>query len=264
MNARRLLTSALLAIGLAGGFVHASDEPNPASTPGPGEPTLAEVRRLTERFRDVNVALAEGYIRDPFDMCETAEMMGRPAALGAMGIHFFRPDLLGITRPPSPRVSWHRDAHGLSATEHSDLRAQGRRIARARRRGEPGVCRRVARGRTHRTADVPWRAVRCDGRRPEHGARRGAHVRAALRPACLDLSREPERRVHAAESGGDVRGPPGRQDSFSSWRLALNTGAASTSEPPSPRTVLQGTRATDCRAEACAQIQPLMASTVIP
>ena len=32
-------------------------------------------------------------------------MMGRPAALGAMGIHFFRPDLLGITKPPSPRVS---------------------------------------------------------------------------------------------------------------------------------------------------------------
>jgi hypothetical protein len=60
---------------------------------------------VTERFRDVNVALAEGYIRDPFDMCETAEMMGRPAALGAMGIHFFRPDLLGITKPPSPRVS---------------------------------------------------------------------------------------------------------------------------------------------------------------
>ena len=105
MNARRFLTSALLAIGLAGSFVHASDKPNPGSTPGPGEPTLAEVRRLTERFRDVNVALAEGYIRDPFDMCETAEMMGRPAALGAMGIHFFRPDLLGITRPPSPRVS---------------------------------------------------------------------------------------------------------------------------------------------------------------
>jgi hypothetical protein len=63
------------------------------------------VRLATERFRDVKVALAEGYIRDPFDMCETAEMMGRPAAQGAMGIHFFRPDLLGITAPPSPRVS---------------------------------------------------------------------------------------------------------------------------------------------------------------
>lgn len=105
MNARRSLTATLLTIAVAGSFVHASDKPNPVSNPGPGEPTLAEVRRLTERFRDVNVALAEGYIRDPFDMCETAEMMGRPAALGAMGIHFFRPDLLGITKPPSPRVS---------------------------------------------------------------------------------------------------------------------------------------------------------------
>jgi hypothetical protein len=32
-------------------------------------------------------------------------MMGRPAALGAMGIHFFRPDLLGISAPPNPRVN---------------------------------------------------------------------------------------------------------------------------------------------------------------
>jgi hypothetical protein len=77
----------------------------PASSPGPGEPTLAEVRKLTERFQDVNVALAEGYLRDPFDLCDTAEMMGRPAADGAMGVHYFRPDLLGITAPPSPRVN---------------------------------------------------------------------------------------------------------------------------------------------------------------
>lgn len=69
------------------------------------EPTLGEVRVLTERFRDVKVALAEGYVRDPANMCDTADMMGRPAALGAMGIHFFRPDLLGITAPPNPKVS---------------------------------------------------------------------------------------------------------------------------------------------------------------
>lgn len=73
-------------------------------SPGPGEPTLAEVRTATERFRDVQVATAEGYIRDPFDLCETADMMGMPAALGAMGVHYFRPDLLGVTAPPSPRV----------------------------------------------------------------------------------------------------------------------------------------------------------------
>ena len=69
------------------------------------EPSLAEVRAATERFRDVNVALAEGYVRDPMNVCDTAEMMGRPAKLGAMGVHFFRPDLLGITSPPNPRVN---------------------------------------------------------------------------------------------------------------------------------------------------------------
>jgi len=75
-----------------------------AQPPGSNEPTLDEVRQVTERFRDVNVALAEGYIRDPFNLCETAEMMGRPASQGAMGVHYFRPDLLGVTAPPSPRV----------------------------------------------------------------------------------------------------------------------------------------------------------------
>jgi hypothetical protein len=70
-----------------------------------GEPSLAQVRAATERFRDVKVALAEGYVRDPMNLCDAAEMMGKPASLGVMGIHFFRPDLLGITGPPNPRVS---------------------------------------------------------------------------------------------------------------------------------------------------------------
>lgn len=69
------------------------------------EPDLATVRKATERFRDVKVALAEGYIRDPFDLCDTAEMMGRPSTLGAMGVHYFKPDVLGITAPPNPKVS---------------------------------------------------------------------------------------------------------------------------------------------------------------
>src|SRR5688572_19049521 len=85
-----------------------------AAGPGPNEPSLADVRKATERFRDVRVALAEGYIRDPSNMCETAEMMGKPAALGAMGVHYFRPDLLGIKAPPNPRV----DGDGV----HTDFR----------------------------------------------------------------------------------------------------------------------------------------------
>lgn len=70
-----------------------------------GEPDLAAVRQATERFQDVSVAQAEGYIPDPGNVCETAEMMGHPAQVGAMGIHYFRPDRLGITGPPNPRVS---------------------------------------------------------------------------------------------------------------------------------------------------------------
>jgi hypothetical protein len=75
------------------------------NTVGPREPDLAAVRAATERFRDVKVALAEGYIPDPGNICDTAEMMGQPAALGVMGIHYLRPDLLGITGPPNPRVN---------------------------------------------------------------------------------------------------------------------------------------------------------------
>lgn len=74
------------------------------AAPGPGEPTLDEVRAATARFRNVEVALAEGYVRDPGDMCETAPKMGQTQGLGGMGIHFFRPDLLGIDAPPNPRV----------------------------------------------------------------------------------------------------------------------------------------------------------------
>lgn len=87
------------------------------SSPAPGEPTLAEVRSATERFQDINVALAEGYIRDPMNICETATMMGRPAEMGAMGVHYFRPDLLGVTAPPSPRVN----GNGT----HTDFRQPG-------------------------------------------------------------------------------------------------------------------------------------------
>jgi hypothetical protein len=99
---RALAPFVMMGLAVTAPFVRAM--PDADLKPGPGEPTLEEVRRATERFRDVSVALAEGYVRDPFDLCETAAMMGRAPHLGAMGVHYFRPDLLGITSPPSPRV----------------------------------------------------------------------------------------------------------------------------------------------------------------
>ena len=76
----------------------------PAAAMAGEEPDLDSVRAAAERFRDVKVALAEGYVRDPMNVCVTAEEMGQPASDGAMGVHYFRPDLLGISAPPNPRV----------------------------------------------------------------------------------------------------------------------------------------------------------------
>ena len=81
-----------------------ADAVGSTARPQPGEPTLDEVRAAAERFRDINVALEEGYTYGDLPMCVTAEMEARPAHEGAMGIHYFRPDLLGITAT-SPRVN---------------------------------------------------------------------------------------------------------------------------------------------------------------
>ena len=63
----KLDSTALISMPAASAFAGGSVI---AATPGSGEPTLAEVRAATERFQDVKVALAEGYIRDPADMCD--------------------------------------------------------------------------------------------------------------------------------------------------------------------------------------------------
>src|SRR5919108_1237192 len=97
LRVRLIATSTLL--GLLGGITLVAWR-NSATA----EDELAPIRKATARFRDVKVALAEGYVRDPTNMGVTAEMEGQPRQLGAMGIHFFRPDILGITKT-SPRVA---------------------------------------------------------------------------------------------------------------------------------------------------------------
>lgn len=71
----------------------------------PSEPSLDEIRAATARYADLSVAEAEGYVRDPMDMCVVAEQIGLDASAGAMGVHYSRADLLGITAPPNPRVN---------------------------------------------------------------------------------------------------------------------------------------------------------------
>lgn len=67
------------------------------------ESALEEVREATAKFEDIEVAREAGYIRDPMNLCYGASDAGRPEQLGHMGVHFLRPDLLGITEE-KPRV----------------------------------------------------------------------------------------------------------------------------------------------------------------
>ena len=60
------------------------------------------IKAATERYRDVNAAIADGYVL-PMKMCVMAPDEGHPRQLGGMGLHYARPDLLGVTAE-TPRV----------------------------------------------------------------------------------------------------------------------------------------------------------------
>lgn len=64
---------------------------------------LASLRIATEKYQDVNVALAEGYIPDPSGHCVSAAAEGLPAEWGGMGIHYLNPAMLKIAAD-APRV----------------------------------------------------------------------------------------------------------------------------------------------------------------
>ncbi|MCA0044682.1 hypothetical protein [Celeribacter litoreus] len=72
-------------------------------------PLLAEdvdldaMRSMTEKYKDVEVALADGYIPDPSGMCVDAGMEGLPPEWGGMGIHYIHPARLKLA-PPAGRV----------------------------------------------------------------------------------------------------------------------------------------------------------------
>ncbi|MDU8914102.1 hypothetical protein [Aestuariicoccus sp. MJ-SS9] len=63
---------------------------------------LDAMRASVEKYKDINVALAEGYIT-PDNHCVSAAAEGLPAELGAMGIHYIHPAMLKITGT-DPRV----------------------------------------------------------------------------------------------------------------------------------------------------------------
>jgi len=79
-----------------------------SSPAGAGSDDLNAIRAATAKFKDVNVALSAGYVPDASG-CISAAAEGLPPELGAMGVHYIHPALLGITAT-EPRV----DGNGLN------------------------------------------------------------------------------------------------------------------------------------------------------
>lgn len=90
----------LSVIGAAAGFLAAS------TTLAPAQDTtalIAEIEAATARYRDVDTALAEGFIPDPSGKCVTAAEEGLPPEWGSMGIHYLNPARLKLA-PPGGKV----------------------------------------------------------------------------------------------------------------------------------------------------------------
>ena len=64
---------------------------------------LDAMRASVEKYKDINVALADGYIT-PDNHCVSAAGEGLPPELGAMGIHYIHPAMLKLTAT-EPRVN---------------------------------------------------------------------------------------------------------------------------------------------------------------
>lgn len=97
-------------------FISAAAVAVPSCQTREGEPSLEEVRAVSQKYRDVNVAKAEGYTTD--NKCVTAAMLGHPEQMGAMGLHYVRRDLLGLPPKPLPPGSGKVSGTGT----HTDFR----------------------------------------------------------------------------------------------------------------------------------------------
>lgn len=79
---RTLALAALLA-GITAGAAAAGGE-------------LNKIRAATKKYKDVKVALADGFIPDPAGLCVSAAHEGLPAEWGAMGVHYLNPARLAL------------------------------------------------------------------------------------------------------------------------------------------------------------------------
>jgi hypothetical protein len=82
---RGLLT--VTALLLSSTFAHAEDY------------DLDALRAAVEKYKNVDAALADGFVPDPSGECISAAAEGLPAEMGGMGIHYIHPAKLKLAAP---------------------------------------------------------------------------------------------------------------------------------------------------------------------
>jgi hypothetical protein len=95
---RRILAVTCAAAGAGAALVVAGTTGSSASPTARDDEGVTAVREATEKFQDVDAALAAGYV--PVSHCE--ELPGS----GAMGVHYLNPELAsdGLIHPRTPEV----------------------------------------------------------------------------------------------------------------------------------------------------------------
>jgi hypothetical protein len=87
-------------------FLACAEGDSPDAAPDATEQTssalpaeIEAARTANDKYSDVTIALAEGYIEDPSGMCVAAADVGAPPELGQMGIHYVNLVYLGAALP---------------------------------------------------------------------------------------------------------------------------------------------------------------------
>ena len=217
-HTRTTTASILLAIASLLPAAAAAQDAPARFVPGPGEPTLAEVRQATERFRDVTSRSPKATSAIP-RFCETADMMGRPPRRGRWASTISAPICSASPAPPSPRV----DGNGT----HTDFRKPSILIYEPQANGSMELvavenlvfARSLARERPVRprpfTASLTTRWSTIRRRRP---TRRTCSSRIST-ATCGSIATT-RRHVHALQPGGDVRASPGHGDAYEPLGIA--------------------------------------------
>ena len=97
------MATAVFLLACAGGEVpdSAGETAEQAETAAPAVPPEIEAARMSnDKYSDVNIALAEGYLQDPHGLCVTSADVGAPPELGSMGVHYINLAHLGSELPP--------------------------------------------------------------------------------------------------------------------------------------------------------------------